>query len=209
MNININPFDIKKEDYPIVEELLPFTIGFEIEGFLGSNFNIEEFKSIIDIKDVSFDSEEQRFRIGKSIKGLKTLLIITNKLKLYCLENKGSGIHYHLDFYNYDKFYNNTNLLENYKSFILSELENWNYSGSFNNRNFTIGGHSWARLNNSFKTIEFRIGEMTFDYFLILKRILHLSCIVKKINEDFELEQEKELKEITVEEIVGKRLIKF
>jgi hypothetical protein len=58
---------------------------------------------------------------------------------------------------------------------------------------------NWVRTN-PLKTVEFRMGEMTFDYEQLLKRVLHISDILKRVKKG------KELKPVYKEIDVQKQL---
>jgi hypothetical protein len=159
---------------------LPYSIGFEIECFKETNFNLKDFTTIPNIIDVNTDDEEQRFRIPKGIEGLNCLYNITLALKKNSLLYDKSGIHYHVDCTEmYDDL--TSKIITDNKDWILEELDTWNYKGSYNRRNFQFNtSHNWLRCQSSFKTIECRIGEMTFEYDLLFKRITHLSDIIRR-----------------------------
>ena len=115
------------------------------------------------------------------------------------------------------------NLVEEDVKFMLSELDTWGYKGTYNSRNVSKHcGHCWIRFQDSFKTMECRIGEMTFHYYLLLQRILHLQSISMIIKErctvnqglrkfikehKFDEPETKSFREI--EQIVKRRVIKL
>lgn len=196
-NINIdtvlrtNPF--LALDIPNIEEIalkyLPYSIGFEIECDKSSIYNKEEFTSIEDIMDVNNSDCEQRYRIPPGIKGLLCLYTICDKLKTNSILNDGSGIHYHVDYSDellnkdgiktiyFDFIKNNNEFLRENTDFLLQELDKWDYKGTYNRRTIETSGGVWIKLNEEFKTLEFRIGEMSFDYEVLVKRILHVSLL--------------------------------
>lgn len=171
---------------------LPFSTGFEIECDKSDKFDVKNFEDIVDIMDVNCDSHEQRFRIPKGIKGLNCLYKISQQLKINSLLNPNSGIHYHVDFTKYFHLLNDEVIKDN-KEWILNELDSWNYKGNYNSRNITKL-FSWVRIQPTFKTLEFRIGEMTFDYSLLFKRITHCNAIVKKLSKLISNEDIKDAK---------------
>lgn len=172
---------IKVSDY-----YLPFSVGIEFECLKDENFNIKDFESIPTIIDINVDSNEQRFRIPKGLKGLQCLYNISEALKKNSLLNPLSGIHYHIDCTEiYDKF-TDKNVQDN-ETWMLKELDSWGYRGTYNRRKIKFNcGHQWIRFQSYFKTMECRIGEMTFDYELLFKRITHLSDIVRKFKSNVE-----------------------
>jgi hypothetical protein len=170
----------------IINDYLPFSVGIEIECDNKNTFNINNFKNIENILDVNCSFSEKRFRIPKGLNGLICLFNITKTLKKECLLNPLSGIHYHIDMTDtFDKI--NQEIIENFKEYILKELDSWNYIGTYNKRDVLLDVRCWVRFDSSKKTCEFRIGEMTFDYELIFKRILHCSQIVKFIKDNLDI----------------------
>ena len=170
----------KSIDY--INNLLPYSTGIEIECGHLSNFNIEKFTTIPNIIKVNCDSNEQRFRIPNGIAGMICLYNICEQLKLNCEVNEGSGIHFHIDMTT--SFYKiNDIIIKDNSNWILKELSSWNYKGDYNKKIVAInGGGTWLRFQSAFKTAEFRIGEMSFDYNVLIKRIFHCQDIIKKLN---------------------------
>ncbi len=163
-----------------VNEYLPYSTGFEIECARNDEvFDVDNFKNIPNILDVGIDSWEQRFRIPSGINGLICLYNISNQLKYNSTLNEGSGIHYHIDMTECYKDIASGFISSNSK-WIIKELESWEYKGSYNTKKCGYG-ISWLRYNGRTQTAEFRIGEMTFDYELLIKRIIHCNAIVKRL----------------------------
>lgn len=187
----INP-KIKQtsETIEVADYLLPYSVGIEIEcGFdVNVTSTIESkirkiFHSISNIIEVDVNNTEQRFRIPNGINGLICLFEISYNLKKYHMLNPSSGIHYHIDCSDVYKYFNNEVIKQN-SHWILNELDSWNYKGSYNKRLCTFSmSHNWVRFQKSFKTMEYRIGEMTFDYHLLLTRIHHASSITSRLKE--------------------------
>lgn len=170
-----------EEEIMFVNFLLPFSIGIEIECNQKEDiFHLNNFNDIPNIMDVDCDRGEQRFRIPRGINGFLVLYHISEALKVFSELNPLSGIHYHVGVEsNYPLLSSEQGIKEN-KNWILKELETWEYKGTYNTKGMGAGAY-WLRTSQSqFKTLEFRLGEMTFDYELLVKRILHLSEIVKK-----------------------------
>jgi len=168
-----NPDAIEAGNY-----YLPFSTGFEIECIYSPEYNESNFKNIPYIMDVINDGGEQRYRIPSGIKGLHCLYNISLQLKFNSIKTQ-SGIHYHIDCTDNQDLLN-YNVLNNYKELIFNELNTWEYKGTYNRKDIGPGG-SWCRIQPYFKTIEFRIGEMTFDYSLLFKRINHLNRLIQHI----------------------------
>lgn len=185
--LGINDKDIINQ----CNNLLPFSTGFEIECNYDIRYDLEDLKEkaykIPDILDVGFTSGEFRFRIPNGLRGILCLYNISLFCKKYLTLNEESGIHYHIDFSDVYDYYNISqfSIIHNKcKYWILEELSKWEYKGTYNKKEIGYS-HYWLRFN-PLKTLEFRIGEMTFDYELLLKRILHCNRIVKKIREEID-----------------------
>jgi hypothetical protein len=165
-----------------INEYLPYSIGIEIECGKLSNFSLSKFKNIPNILDVNIDDNEQRFRIPNGLCGLICLYNICNELKLNSSLNPASGHHYHIDMtYTYNLL--STEFIKSNKDWILTELDSWEYIGNYNYRNVEFNtNHNWVRFQECFRTAEFRIGNMTFDYEVIVKRLIHACKIIRKLN---------------------------
>lgn len=184
------PFMLDR-DNKLVQEiglyLLPYSTGFEIECSLQDNCDISVFRDIPNIMDYPTDavSCEQRFRIPNGVDGLICLFNIAEKMRRWGHLNPDSGIHYHIDFTDVWDSIDTINALvdDETKNYILSELETWNYAGTYNSKvvHVATGGGYWVRFQSGFKTMEVRIGEMTFDYSLLFKRIVHCNSIARNI----------------------------
>lgn len=181
--IRTNPLallTIKSKEYlDYINKLLPFSTGFEIECGYGKEYNLNAFKAIPYILDVSNDGGEQRYRIPTGLAGLICLYLISDQLKRNSALNLESGIHYHVDCTDCFSRFNEV-FLKEYKDYILSELDTWHYKGKYNSRDVGYGA-KWLRLSNEHKTLEFRCGEMTFDYSELVKNILHANQIVSNL----------------------------
>lgn len=168
-------------------EAVKLSVGFEIECSSKKDIDIaqvtKEFKNIPYILDADANEySEQRFRIPTGINGLLCLYFITTKLKKYYELNLGSGIHYHIDLQSSENREKVDDLLfyTTYDSrWILEELDKWNYQGTYNKRNISCSKGNWFVVRS--RTIEIRIGEMTFDYELLVERIIHCNKIVEKV----------------------------
>lgn len=164
---------------------LPYSMGFEIECGSGDNHDFSKFKEIPDIihADSVKNAHEHRFRIPNGIKGLLCLYNISNQLKLNLLLNPDSGIHYHVDCgedpERIKKFIlGSRSTQEN----MLSQLDYWGYKGTYNGREVS-SSRKWVRLHPFLPTLEFRIGEMTFDYEVLVKRMISACFIVKQVKD--------------------------
>lgn len=186
-----------KDSIDYVNNLLPYSVGIEIECHRGPDYNIKFFEDIPNIMDVVVDGGEQRYRIPKGIDGMVCLYRLCILLKEYSLMTD-SGHHYHIDLEEINGI-NNT-FLEKHSSWILKELEKWKYSGTYNKKR--IGG--WIRRSH-FPTLEFRIGNMTFEYDVIIKRLIHASDIVRRLKLDYIKSYEEHWKKHAEEKIKALR----
>lgn len=162
------------------ESFLPYSTGFEIECTKGLNFDINNFKRIPNIMDVDVDEGEQRFRVPSGIKGLICLWEICEQLKINSLLNMGSGIHYHIDFTDVNDFQKAIQDIPNQQKWILKALESWGYTGKFNDWEVSVYKKA-VKYHKTYNTVEFRIGEMSFEYELLVKRIIHCQNISRRI----------------------------
>jgi hypothetical protein len=179
-----NPFLIEKtpDVTEVAEFFLPYSTGFEIECSKADSFDESAFNSVPYLMETSFSSSEQRFRIPAGFEGFRCLHKLSDVIKDQLLLNEGSGIHYHVDFTDcFDKVSNES--IERTKEYILKELDTWEYKGTYNQRDVRRN-RCWVRVHERCKTFEFRIGEMTFNYDLLLKRITHVNEISKVVKED-------------------------
>lgn len=172
----------------VADYLLPFGIGIEFECDQGEDYDVRAFEEIDGIVEVRVDSAEQRYRIVKGFDGLKALYRLSRTLIRYSRLNLGSGIHYHIGLNDY--FEDFVQLYEEdkdhiLKDTILKELDKWNYEGTYNRRAVTFH-RTWVRLNKHYQTAEVRIGEMTFNYELLFKRITHACSIFRECLDGFE-----------------------
>jgi hypothetical protein len=163
------------------DSLLPYSTGFEIECELkSSNWDtVKQFTRIPNIMDFNTTPQEQKFRIPAGIKGLICLYEICSKLKEYATLNPASGIHYHIDFTDCFNRIDSTFISKN-NNWVINSLQSWRYTGKFNE--ITCSTRKTAvKYHSGYKTLEFRIGEMSFDYELLVKRIIHCQNISKKL----------------------------
>lgn len=177
------PVKLQKE----IDKLLPYRTGIEIEinTYLTVNGH-NLFSSVSFLEKVVFEPQEIKFRIPSGIKGIICLYEICEILKKEYKLNPKSGIHYHIDCLDIERFNQFTFFhLNKDNSWVLNTLKSWNYTGDYNEweigslKNTVISFRDWHN------TIEFRLGEMTFDYNLMLKRIIHAQNITKKLKNDY------------------------
>lgn len=141
------------------------------------------------LKEHSHDTYEKRFRIPPGIEGMICLYYISEWLKENCMFNEESGNHYHVDT---GKFYSHQYSIpyEEHKWILLS-LDKWGYKGKYNSRGVSGSKSTWLTERQTKNTFEFRLGEMTFDYELLIKRIVNCQNIVMKLRHKYELNQPK------------------
>lgn len=175
----------------VANSYLPYDTGIEIECSLKGHNSYLATKLFMDkvptLKAIKIDSSEQRFRISSGINGLVSLYGLCDTLKELSLLNMQSGIHYHIDFTEFtdSQFNNIANMFKEGKdSWILNSLKSWDYKGQYNAW-IVSTGKTAVRFHKPYRTVEFRIGEMSFDYELLVKRIVHCQNISKKIKADY------------------------
>lgn len=184
----------------VANTYLPYDTGIEIECELKNyNWDVDDMfqNKIPTLKDVNCSSEEQRFRLPTGIEGMITLYDLCELLKKEALLNNQSGIHYHIDMTDVFHLIDNK-FITNNNDWIIKSLESWNYTGSFNEKRCSWV-KTWVKYHKSNRTLEIRIGEMSFDYELIIKRILHCQNIVKKLKSSL-----MSLNEAKLPKIIGK-----
>lgn len=189
-----------KEDVIIASHyILPYSVGIEIECETPEN-NISTLKfkirNVKGIMDCSVWNREISFRITNGFIGLCALYVVLEIIKTHSMLNNGSGIHYHIDCSNWLNLTTANKVKKNYSEQILENLDLWNYTSRSNSRAVTVNiKFSWLNLRTYFKTFEFRIGEMTFEYSIILDRIIMATALVTEV-------KTKILKEVEVEDII-------
>jgi hypothetical protein len=185
----------------LAKTYLPEDTGIEIEiNPYENGFNSSTLQEIFYGKgcvDSSFDHKEARFRIPSGEEGMIVLYKICLFLKQYMKLNMMSGIHYHTSAPFLTLTLNTKSILpsgdmivysevgKNYPyRWALDELATWGYTGTYNTKGISVElKRTWINLRPScFNTIEYRIGEMTFDYELMIKRIIHCHSITKRIH---------------------------
>lgn len=183
--IRLNPsllLDLQSQnliDY--ANSFLTRSVGIEIECTL-KHLNEAEFCDKLLVVEQDHDHEELRFRIYPGIQGLINLYQISKALNKYAIPNLRSGIHYHVDV-NHE----NSEIMQKYKhdfnsyDWMLSIIKSWNYTGTYNAHEVGHFKSCAIRIGTSYNTIEFRVGEMTFDYNVLLQRVLHVNNLVDKL----------------------------
>jgi len=171
----------KEEEVNYINSLLPYSIGFEIECNSLENFDSTIFKVIPDIMHVNCDRGEKRFRIPNGIRGLICLHNICIMLPKQCTLNEGSGIHYHIDCTDVYTVTHTSNFIKANNDWIIDELLGWGTVSDVTNPYAKCStSRGWVRYSY-LNTIEFRVGEMTFDYTLIITRMFSCTSIVSKL----------------------------
>jgi hypothetical protein len=157
-------------------------IEFEIQGISDSReFDLMKREiTRLNLKTVGASYQEQSFRICSGEEGMIQLYKLSHILKKYYSLNPCSGIHYHTSCPKVCDI--TTASIPKFRERFLKELDTWGYEGNYNARAIGImQKSSWVNMRWDFDTIEYRIGEMTFDYDLLIKRIVHCHAITRKI----------------------------
>lgn len=199
----LNPFtlDITSDNYKKkLDSLIPYSVGIEVETCLNnSNTNVNDLMKKFRSEnpntiDLTFDNYEQKIRIPAGLEGAKCLYNFCNYLYEYYSFNLASGIHYHIDFSEVKDFINEQEIKDN-SEWILKELDSWGYQGSYNKRFCVLNAKgNWVNFRSGFKTMEIRIGNMSFDYETHITRILHAQEIAFRLKNTLYLsESQKKL----------------
>jgi len=182
LGISLLPKKIRR----LVDSYFPFSTGIEIEceRIKQEYIHIEDYMNKIGVINFSSEPQEQRFRLCKGEAGIITLYKLCEYLTKYGRKNVESGIHYHIDC---TPFFSSIQEDKgNGLWWILRELDRWKYKGRYNERSVSVNKANWVRIHSYHKTLEFRIGEMTFDYEVMIRRILHCQSIVKRVRKQYE-----------------------
>ena len=159
------------------------------------------YQSLNELKKIP---TEKFMRLYSEISGTENSV-----LKKYAELNPDSGIHYHIDCTDvYDLF--TSDFINNHSDYILTELDKWKYKGTYNPRKCVFSSsRNWVRFKDTLKTMEIRIGEMTFDYELLFERIRHSSEIVKTLKDNLLIPVVTKYDKHKANEIVSNRIIKI
>lgn len=191
----------------LADYYLPYSTGFEIECCNQEGVPLEIYEQIEGVIEAPCEADELKFRIPSGIIGIKALYHISQSLRENAMLNPNSGIHYHVDF---TDEWNNLSEEEVDKNagWILAELDTWDYKGFFNKRKCEFSENRYyTRFKNSTKTMEFRIGEMTFNYQLLFKRISHVNDIVRRFKNQLNYHGDKYQDDYT--ETIQNRIIRL
>jgi hypothetical protein len=173
------PLPLLKITSPVVlkaiDNYLPYSVGMEFECYKNPEYREADFTCIPNIMDVNVDDSEQRYRIPPGLKGLICLYRICETLKIYSALDLRSSNHYHTDM---SDVWNALMFREDETNFqrewIQEELKKWGTAKELDRI------RSWYRFN-SLKTLEIRIGEPTFDYKIVVKRLIDCARITKHL----------------------------
>ena len=192
----------------------------EFECIQQKHYNKELFEAIPNIIHVNVDSSEQRYRIPSGLKGMVCLYHISNLMKDMSIIDEGSSNHYHTDLTDiweqvFQKGYCRKQL-QGY-DYITESLKKWETAFDYSRT-----GNWW--YFNDIGTLEVRIGEPTFEYNIIIKRLMQCSDLCKIIRNivpnDYKLNQlQKQLQDLNFfdeleiinqnQEIINNKIIKW
>lgn len=203
-----------------IDILLPYSCGVEFECFKKDNYNKKYFTDIHNILDVEVDPNEQRYRIPNGLNGLICLYDICEGMRKFSKVDLASSNHYHIDMtdvrestHGHKKFQDDNN------GWIIEELKKW---GTAMNYNEVRGWYKYNFLG----TLEIRIGEPTFEYSMIARRLIQSCDMVRRLKYKVdptehklhslysqlellkEKNEEKEPSEEEMNRIITKRIIK-
>lgn len=193
---------------------LRFSIEFECLGAIEPNRKISSINLANKYKVYSLNRDyccntntpfEERNDLNEhrvSILGFKQLAGLYQVLEVMknnCIDCKGSGIHIHIDispFYypttkkrNWygDDFYLKLQqvLIQNSYLDKVHEIFGNKYYGTYNRKTCSINEKGrWINIRTNYDTIEFRIGNLTFDYTELIDIVIKLQSLVKKVNRE-------------------------
>lgn len=210
-----------------INYLFPYSHGIEFECFKKNNYNIEKFESIPNIMAVSSDSTEQRYRIPSGLDGLICLYEVCKLMKECSKLDLSSSNHYHTDMTLFKEISHiHTDEARKFREdndhWIIEELKLWETAFDYSKASL----NSWYKYND-LGTLEIRIGEPTFEYEIISKRLMKCASIVKrltglegtkplqllKLRTQLELlsnkKVNKEIQENEIQQIIKNRIIKL
>lgn len=195
------------QGHSYVNNILPYSTGIEMsiestpffDESIYKNFKnkpvtrylgniMEIIKTEFNLIDCDIDSNESKFRIKPGIEGMISLYNLCEFLKQYAIFNPSdkAGNHYHIDCSEIDSFWEFSSFITlTNNEWALDSLKSWNYKGSYNPYRITSRKDGVISFRERFSTIEFRLGESSFDYSLIIKRIIHAQNIVKKLKQQY------------------------
>lgn len=203
----------------LIDSYLPYSHGMEFECSQQNNYDEELFKAIPNIMEVNVDSCEQRYRIPSGLKGMICLYNICNLMKDVSINNTESSTHYHTDLTDIWSEIDVSGYRKQKEGFdyITQSLIEWKTA-----TDLSKVSHWW--YFNDIGTLEVRIGEPTFDYNIIIKRLMQCSDLCKRIRnivpDDYKLNQlQKQLQEMNFfdelsvinqnQEIINNKIIKW
>tara|TARA_R110000868_G_scaffold156695_2_gene383718 strand:- start:8002 stop:8676 length:675 start_codon:yes stop_codon:yes gene_type:complete len=193
-----------------IDSYLPYSCGMEFECSQKEGYDEEIFGRIPDIMEVNIDMYEQRYRIPNGLKGMICLYEICRQMKINSYLALESSNHYHTDLTDIWKEVNTDNFDRDNNNWIIEELTTWGTAFQQSN--------GWYKYNY-LGTLEIRIGEPTFEYNIIIKRLIQCCDInrkIRNISKGYNLEsitkQLSDMRNIPVEEVlpqVNKRIIRL
>lgn len=190
---------------------LRFSIEIECLGALNKGDRTQDLNKLYNVysltRDYSYVRTEEDYLNATvlnehriSVLGFKQLVGFYNVLEamkhslFYC---KGGGIHIHIDLTPFYYSDNNSNSwkVESYYIKLHNVLSTnayldrvykifgSKYTGTYNRRSCEIDSKgNWINIRPYFKTIEFRIGDLTFEYEELIDIVIQLQALVKEIN---------------------------
>lgn len=184
----------------IMKSMIPFRFSVEFECF-GRYLETKDKKSILSVDadktsrylDSIKSSEEYFNEIRISCLAYHQLEAFYQRLehmKMYNKGGEGTGIHIHIDISSFGDFnsmdrqvikalnvFNSDEVLDKVYAIFGSK-----YNGTYNKRGAQYQSKGWwINCFRSFNTIEFRIGDLTFEYEELIKIVIELEKLVKTI----------------------------
>jgi len=168
---------------------LPVDTGIEIECSVKSGYSKSLWDEIPGLIENNSTSGEQRLRIPPGMEGLNALYHICEVLNESFIKSN-QGYHFHIDMTScYHKITKDS--VSYAQSWMLKELDTWQDKGDYNSRNvsFNSMSASWIRFQSGFKTMEIRVGRMTFNYKELVEMIVHAHYIGTYFRESLKISE--------------------
>lgn len=187
----------------IINSILPFKVGVEIECCDSLSLKLkksnDEMKELLHCVDYSDDMSsgsnsfcEHRICFDGH-KQIVSLYNLCNLLQKNCTINAKTGIHYHFDMPELEKFsFSDKQRLKKICETKFDKINSiLNYKGSYNRKEVGIGEKgTWINIRcHSLNTIEIRIAGPSFDYTHIISEIIELSKIIQEMRTEMNFKE--------------------
>lgn len=184
----------------IMKSMIPFRFSVEFECF-GGYLNVSNKKTILSVSSNIDSFTPIRLEVYReSVNEIRISCLAYHQLeafyqrlehmKMYNKGGNGTGIHIHIDISSFDyasysrikmrkavQLFDSVEVLDKVYQIFGSK-----YQGAYNKRGARTQSKGWwINCFRDFDTIEFRIGDLTFEYEELIKIIIELEKLVKHI----------------------------